>query len=543
MDSTLNPHHLLALMQNTIGIVDHHEIRETLIEASKVIGHNKRTFPVLDALASLCVSKSRGQVVALALQLSQRDKKLRLTIAENDEVDDSIVPYLRSLWCQIQRLSTIFQQGRQIRHETSEDPNIPPGSPPLPRDVAYDLRLALFREIHMHTIVKNQSRIRKYWHDFNIFMDRLYAKRGLNLEGLEANLADVFFAQKYVKELCTLSQLQSADADYWHKSYRFMRCASYLISEMLKEGDTSCEKLEKEIGQDPRQKSQFNLRRTLQKLISQQRRFETLLEFANSPRLHSILLYDLELQVVPATKRISVPIPSSEALWKNVIHNICCPYLRSGSDWHDQEAAKQGKEIPNKLISEKQQAERNDLDLSHAVTTCLPTTSNTVDIPGRSYEPLHPLKLKAEEIPTSSHVSATGTGIQWSKIPTFSYIGVSKLSCGACNAWLRAYNRLGYPQFYTRGSHRKWHWPWGLPELACDLLCREIVEEISRVFIEHHRANKNLLRSSESSQGHAPSVRSVVSDEDMADMNAYRMEQAPHTYQLSQEIIPPSSKP
>ncbi|KAG0126361.1 hypothetical protein HOY82DRAFT_628380, partial [Tuber indicum] len=52
---------------------------------------------------------------------------------------------------------------------------------------------------------------------------------------------------------------------------------------------------------------------------------------------------------------------------------------------------------------------------------------------------------------------------EWDNISAFSYIGVSKLRCSACRTWIEAFNKQGGPQFYTRGSHGKWYWPWGLP--------------------------------------------------------------------------------
>ena len=51
----------------------------------------------------------------------------------------------------------------------------------------------------------------------------------------------------------------------------------------------------------------------------------------------------------------------------------------------------------------------------------------------------------------------------WDNVPAFSYIGVSKLSCSACRVWIEAFNELGGPKFYTRGSHGKWYFPWGMP--------------------------------------------------------------------------------
>jgi len=59
---------------------------------------------------------------------------------------------------------------------------------------------------------------------------------------------------------------------------------------------------------------------------------------------------------------------------------------------------------------------------------------------------------------------ATNHGDSWDNVPAFNYIGVSKLSCGACRVWLKAFNKVSRKEFYTRGSHGKWYWPWGMPK-------------------------------------------------------------------------------
>jgi hypothetical protein len=53
-------------------------------------------------------------------------------------------------------------------------------------------------------------------------------------------------------------------------------------------------------------------------------------------------------------------------------------------------------------------------------------------------------------------------------IPPINYIGVSKLSCAACQAVFDAYNLQTANKkhrYYTRGSHEKWYFPWCLPDL------------------------------------------------------------------------------
>ncbi|KAG0634242.1 hypothetical protein HOY80DRAFT_1099887 [Tuber brumale] len=76
----------------------------------------------------------------------------------------------------------------------------------------------------------------------------------------------------------------------------------------------------------------------------------------------------------------------------------------------------------------------------------------------------------------------TRHGDSWDNVPPFSYIGLSKLSCGACRLWLEAFNKVGQWTFYTRGSHGKWYWPWGMPtaeESLGEVTARESSGEVS----------------------------------------------------------------
>jgi hypothetical protein len=68
-----------------------------------------------------------------------------------------------------------------------------------------------------------------------------------------------------------------------------------------------------------------------------------------------------------------------------------------------------------------------------------------------------------------------------SQPPPLDYLGMSKLSCRACAIYIKAWNttKAGdrHAHFHTRGTHQKWHYPWGFP--ASD----DNVEETFRGFI------------------------------------------------------------
>lgn len=70
---------------------------------------------------------------------------------------------------------------------------------------------------------------------------------------------------------------------------------------------------------------------------------------------------------------------------------------------------------------------------------------------------------------------------QLSDPPAFNYLGVSKLSCGACNSWIMAYNEtLGKAglRYYTAGTHGKWYFPWAIPPA---LATEELKKEMSKI--------------------------------------------------------------
>lgn len=68
----------------------------------------------------------------------------------------------------------------------------------------------------------------------------------------------------------------------------------------------------------------------------------------------------------------------------------------------------------------------------------------------------------------------------------YNYIGVSKPSCGACNAWLAAFNKTRDTgrTWYTSGCHGKWYTPWAIPpafdfadlkDAMAKIVCEEFV--------------------------------------------------------------------
>ncbi|KAG0633220.1 hypothetical protein HOY80DRAFT_992926 [Tuber brumale] len=126
----------------------------------------------------------------------------------------------------------------------------------------------------------------------------------------------------------------------------------------------------------------------------------------------------------------------------------------------------------------------------------------------------------------------TRHGDSWDHVPAFSYIGVSKLSCSACRIWLETFNEVGQREFYTRSSHGKWYWPWGIPTAEESLgeatagesegevapeksLVETMAGKISREYIKHLKERELYGSGSDSTVASLSGGKSHLSNDEM----------------------------
>lgn len=92
----------------------------------------------------------------------------------------------------------------------------------------------------------------------------------------------------------------------------------------------------------------------------------------------------------------------------------------------------------------------------------------------------------------------TKDGTSWENVPPFNYIGVSKLSCCACSLWIESFNELGGRAFFTKGSHGKWCWPWGMPEVE-ERVGKFMLRKLTSEYL--YLQSRGLIRTSSDSTG------------------------------------------
>ena len=121
---------------------------------------NVRTFPVLDAIASILVRDDEHEVFAVALQVDPMRREIRLTIAGNKGVSNDQVQHLSSIWRKLRTLSHQYEKARGLK---ARGLDVYEGdSPEIPAEVAFSSRVAIFREIYRYSFKKQMRRVDKW---------------------------------------------------------------------------------------------------------------------------------------------------------------------------------------------------------------------------------------------------------------------------------------------------------------------------------------------------------------------------------------------
>ncbi|RPA90221.1 hypothetical protein L873DRAFT_1821513 [Choiromyces venosus 120613-1] len=464
MATNLDPHHLVALMCYTFkgtqdgsprrvdpslhslqgGIVDHHET-------------NVRTFPILDALAHISVSRKESQVVAIGLQLNSQKQEIRLTVAENQSVTHGLVNHLTKIWRKLQVLSVEYKKNRGGRWDKSEL-----RSPQMPKK---------------YSVKKQMKRIDKWSTRLRRFMKEVLKRRVfLYLQGFELSLykavVALLLAIEVVSKLHDNPKNKLMESE-WELVYSQSILANKHVKIVLADRkEFGCEILAQELAdhlsQDP-----FQLRRALEKLTSLSRHIETLFGFAHSPHLRPALQYHLFTSTVPKMVH-TVKLPPSPQKWKSFLEVAC--------DKHYDFQETQAVELAESFGSRK--------------WVC----------------PVHCECGLIQYLYTKQRN-------KWDRVPPFSYIGVSKLSCSACRIWIETFNEQSEWRFYTRCSHGKWYWPWGIPRTEGPLvgvMARKVLDE----YLAHLDSHKLLRSNSDSSGASSDGASHGLSDDEEKDAEA-----------------------
>ena len=252
----MNVHNLVALMHVAIGQDAHHSSRKTEIELQSVVAGilqddegKERTFPILDALARICVSDAEKQVVAIGLQLQLADRKICLTVAENEDVKNGLVPYLGQAWEILRQLSQEFKQDRLHRYTPKAYSTLHRKvSPTMPQGVGQDIKVRLFRHIYLYTKAKNDYRFSKSWDALEKFMHRFYQCKGIHLLGNDHNLDTAFRALKGAYKDLGQKAVSEQDDKFWKSLFALFEVGTYYVQKLTGSKLLICDVIVAEVG-------------------------------------------------------------------------------------------------------------------------------------------------------------------------------------------------------------------------------------------------------------------------------------------------------
>lgn len=405
----------------------------------------RRSFPVLDALASLSVSEGASQV-AIALQMDNERKQIRLTIAENSDVHPKVIEHIQRLWELLRTLSGHYTNPPADGWTRGVSPLLPDTL------VKHPVRHEIIRRVYEFSAAKNKRRFTKWWADLVEFARR-FQRNMDDLAGAEIQkkeFLDIMYSLVYIE--ATLQHAPGGSIigdDSWDDFVVMMSGATGAVDRLLQD-DLICEIWAKSLAgalSHPHVYLQiltlssvtdtpFRLRSALEALTTQHRQINILVSFALSRRLRQAFEYDMSIHPVPRHPRVQISLPASAHGWKSVINNLCQGNAPATSQWLEMEANRLAKQFPPKHPA--------------ANGTSIPPHNSRFGV-------VHC------ECALISFLD-THTPTTWSSIPPFNYIGVSKLPCRPCHIWIKTFNTLGGRKYFTRGSRPKWHFPWAMPE-------------------------------------------------------------------------------
>lgn len=206
---------------------------------------NKRTVPILDAIASLSVFQDYGQVVAVALQLDRDAKTICLTVAENRlaGVEPRVVAQIAGIW---KILQSLFDEncGLRSRSKAMKDSEQlgDPESPLIPP--IRTARLELVNLVYRFCWEKMNVRVTKWWPCLDSIsmkmMSFLYIDGNADQSGLMVKFIGAVVMLRMALPMIQSRPDQTFSSDLWNDFADRMDTAVENAIEILSD-DEQCE--------------------------------------------------------------------------------------------------------------------------------------------------------------------------------------------------------------------------------------------------------------------------------------------------------------
>ncbi|KAF8416860.1 hypothetical protein EV426DRAFT_569554 [Tirmania nivea] len=425
---------------------------------------------VMDALASICVSRATGEVFAIGLQFNHKDSILDILVASNHDKNDSLVKqHLENVLRKVKVLGNLYVEERKKDGDLAKWKKWKGDSPEqvtYPEDhrikqCATELAVIIVK----HSAAKLYQRIGKRWTSFVALTREL-------IEHVESKRSNAMLEEEEEEEK------HKEEMQFFENLLQISGCIHNIYNTLglepreLKSEDLNVVCIELSTAwarwaalqeapendifryvQKFSPRNTFPLMHYLEKVLSIYGYFTTLVNWANSPRLHSRLNMKTRIKVLAESSK-APKLPTNEAAWGAVLNDL---FESADVDPTDQS-----------FVTES---------AKHAWLR---------------YKSKGP---KPKQCPVHCEVALVQYYHQNpSIVPPFNYIGVSKLSCLCCHLFLREYAKEAKKTFRTTATHSKIYYPWMFPELGTPdgALERRIQEQMATEIAIH--AGRQLMK-------------------------------------------------
>ncbi|KAG5303506.1 hypothetical protein I7I50_10283 [Histoplasma capsulatum G186AR] len=436
---------------------------------------------VLDAIASVLVSKPRGEVIAVGMRSQQNGlgKKIILTLASNTGIPKKTYQHARNLIDDLKKLGADFADYRKsAEQEIHTSQQSEPGRVDSPeideRNLPPHLRQKIYffrRRVLLFALPKIHQRLHKGYKPTK-------SSRGLTFVRIAEELDININSSVNILKKCSM-------IINWmlHHLPNNSRLFSIEKEDYVVEGLNSIAGMVDELFETktwladiPNTSSKtddFPFEQFLRKMSSISSNTDTLLQYAYSPRLYQKYLIntDIEVECLNRSQRpIQLPSPDK---WRQIAEEIL---KAQGASSLLRDISETNKNIPGLHLQKSFKRRKTVKGWVHC-------------------ECMLVLYL----------IGNSRLGI--SALP---YIGVSKLSCVACWEFFNALHKVDC-MFYVKGSHSKAYFPWKFPDVEMnsakllksekEKILKSFYSDLAATYTQRFNAKERLRRMSESSTG------------------------------------------
>lgn len=253
---------------------------------------NHRLTCILDSIANICVSGSKGEVVAAAVQISKLD--IRMIVASNDTLPTSTITYLEEIWNILKQLSLDYQEYNRLP-ENSASPR-----QPLNKDLSKAAQMRV-QNLWQRILQFSQQRLRQR-----------VSKHYLKITSIDRDVAKELELEPIIRQLKSLKPALDLPA-LADESWDFVSAVLEHIRHQFDEVAVTIKTHEN----TPR--IPFSLFRYLSKVISVSQDIKVLMKAANSPRLRALFHQDFQIINLKGSGDIPFNLPKSRAGWTQVV--------------------------------------------------------------------------------------------------------------------------------------------------------------------------------------------------------------------------------